>query len=129
MIGKRLFYGNYFKVTTTAAYSVLSFSTFFTKSIFTTGAFLPQRFPASSTTTTSHNMATFSSNESPLSASSSSCPKSTLTVAQIPCLDDNYGYLIHDPQSGHTAAVDTPDADVYEEELKSRGWTLTHIFK
>lgn len=53
----------------------------------------------------------------------------SLTVAQIPCLDDNYGYLIHDPETGHTAAVDTPDASAYEKELKDRGWKLSHIFK
>lgn len=53
---------------------------------------------------------------------------SSLTVAQVPCLDDNYGYLIHDPETGHTAAVDTPDASAYEKELKSRGWKLSHIF-
>lgn len=51
-----------------------------------------------------------------------------MTVAQVPCLDDNYGYLIHDPETGHTAAVDTPDAAAYEKELKSRGWKLSHIF-
>ncbi len=67
-------------------------------------------------------MSTFSTN-------SISSPTTKLTVAQIPCLDDNYGYLIHDPQTGHTAAVDTPDANAYETELKNRGWKLTHIFK
>lgn len=48
-------------------------------------------------------------------------------VAQIPCLSDNYGYLIHDPETGHTAAVDTPCATSYQHELTKRGWTLTHI--
>ena len=51
-----------------------------------------------------------------------------LTVAQFPCLNDNYGYLIHCPETGATAAVDTPEAAAYEKELQSRGWTLTHIF-
>eukprot|EP01083_Nonionella_stella_P030308 83120_1 len=51
----------------------------------------------------------------------------TLEVAQFPCLDDNYGYLIHDPKTGDTAAVDTPDATAYNQELKKRGWKLTHI--
>lgn len=53
---------------------------------------------------------------------------STFEVAQFPCLDDNYGYLIHDPATGDTAAIDTPDADTYREELIKRGWKLTHIF-
>lgn len=50
-----------------------------------------------------------------------------LEVAQFPCLDDNYGYLIHDPETGDTAAIDTPDAKAYQNELDKRGWTLSHI--
>ena len=53
--------------------------------------------------------------------------KSDVIVVQLPCLDDNYGYIIHDPATGDTGVVDTPDAKRYEEELKRRGWTLTHI--
>ena len=49
------------------------------------------------------------------------------TVVQLPCLSDNYGYLIHDEKTGQTAAVDTPEASVYENELEKRGWALTHI--
>jgi hydroxyacylglutathione hydrolase len=60
-------------------------------------------------------------------ASSSDTCASTLSVVQIPCLDDNYGYLIHDEASGMTAAIDTPDAKPYQDELKKRGWKLTHI--
>jgi len=52
----------------------------------------------------------------------------SLEVAIIPCLSDNYGYLIHDAAQGLTAAVDTPEADPYMRELEKRGWTLTHIF-
>lgn len=51
----------------------------------------------------------------------------SLEVAQIPCLSDNYGYLIHDPKTGQTAAVDTPSAAAYARELANRGWKLTHI--
>ncbi len=53
---------------------------------------------------------------------------STFEVAQFPSLDDNYGYLIHDKETGETAAVDTPDGKAYQDELKARGWNLTHIF-
>ncbi len=49
------------------------------------------------------------------------------SVAQFPCLSDNYGYLLHDPVSGQTAAVDTPCGDTYGKELDRRGWKLTHI--
>lgn len=37
-------------------------------------------------------------------------------------------YLIHDPRTGQTAAVDTPCATAYKKELERRGWTLSHIF-
>lgn len=52
---------------------------------------------------------------------------STFTVAQFSCLGDNYGYLIHDPETGQTAAIDTPCDKTYKEELEKRGWKLTHI--
>lgn len=61
------------------------------------------------------------------SSSSTSCA-SIFTVAQFPCLSDNYGYLIHDESTGETAAIDTPDAATYQQELDKRGWKLTHIF-
>lgn len=54
--------------------------------------------------------------------------KSKLVVAQFQCLDDNYGYLIHDEATGETAAVDTPCASTYTKELEKRNWKLTHIF-
>jgi len=60
-------------------------------------------------------------------SSSATCP-STFTVAQFPCLSDNYGYLIHDEKTGQTAAIDTPCARTYQQELDKRGWHLTHIF-
>lgn len=51
----------------------------------------------------------------------------SLTVHQFPCLDDNYGYLVHVDGTGVTAAIDTPDADAIAAELDRKGWTLTHI--
>ena len=51
----------------------------------------------------------------------------SLEIHQFPCLSDNYGYLIHEPKSGATAAIDTPDAKAIEKALKEKGWTLTHI--
>jgi hydroxyacylglutathione hydrolase len=50
-----------------------------------------------------------------------------LQIHQIPCLQDNYGYLIHDPDSGLTATIDTPDAGAIERALKERGWQLDYI--
>jgi len=51
-----------------------------------------------------------------------------LTIHQFPCLSDNYGYLAHDPESGETAAIDTPDADKYLAEAEAQGWKITAIW-
>lgn len=51
-----------------------------------------------------------------------------LEVHQFPCLSDNYGLLLHDPASGETAAIDTPDADAYLREAAARGWQITQIW-
>jgi hydroxyacylglutathione hydrolase len=59
---------------------------------------------------------------------SNSNNKKMYTVAQFPCLNDNYGYLLHDEETGNTAAIDTPCAKTYQQELDKRGWKLTHIF-
>jgi hydroxyacylglutathione hydrolase len=51
-----------------------------------------------------------------------------LQVHQFPCLSDNYGYLLHDPASGETACIDTPDAEAYLREAAGKGWTITQIW-
>eukprot|EP00560_Eucampia_antarctica_P000515 CAMPEP_0197834578 /NCGR_PEP_ID=MMETSP1437-20131217/22926_1 /TAXON_ID=49252 ORGANISM="Eucampia antarctica, Strain CCMP1452" /NCGR_SAMPLE_ID=MMETSP1437 /ASSEMBLY_ACC=CAM_ASM_001096 /LENGTH=272 /DNA_ID=CAMNT_0043439381 /DNA_START=270 /DNA_END=1088 /DNA_ORIENTATION=- len=56
-----------------------------------------------------------------------SSPSSMVEVVQVPCLEDNYGYLIHDKATGATAVVDTPEAGPYKRELAQRGWKLSHI--
>src|SRR5512146_2243614 len=43
------------------------------------------------------------------------------------CRSDNYGVLLHDPQSGTTAAIDAPEAAPIEAALKASGWKLTDI--
>ena len=50
-----------------------------------------------------------------------------LEVHQIPCLADNYGYLIHDADAGVTASIDTPEVAPINAALKEKGWKLTHI--
>ncbi|MBK1635163.1 hydroxyacylglutathione hydrolase [Rhodovulum adriaticum] len=50
-----------------------------------------------------------------------------LEIVVVPCLSDNYAYLVHDPVAGATAVVDTPDAAPIQAELKARGWKLTDI--
>ena len=50
-----------------------------------------------------------------------------LEVHQFPCLDDNFGVLIHDKHDGATASIDAPEADAVANALKKTGWTLSHI--
>src|ERR1700685_4055399 len=45
----------------------------------------------------------------------------------FPCLSDNYGVLIHDPERGATASIDAPEAAPVEAALKKTGWRLTDI--
>jgi hydroxyacylglutathione hydrolase len=51
-----------------------------------------------------------------------------LEIHQFPCLSDNYGFLIHDPASGETAAIDTPDAAEYLRQAAAKGWTISQIW-
>ena len=51
-----------------------------------------------------------------------------LQVHQFPCLSDNYGFLVHDPDSGETVCIDTPEADVILREAEAKGWQITQIW-
>ena len=51
-----------------------------------------------------------------------------IEVHQFPCLNDNYGFLIHDNESGETVAIDTPDAEKYLTEADSREWKISSIW-
>lgn len=50
-----------------------------------------------------------------------------LDLVTIPCLKDNYAYLIHDATSGATAVVDVPEAGPILAALQARGWRLSDI--
>lgn len=50
-----------------------------------------------------------------------------LDLVTIPCLSDNYAFLIHDPASGETAVIDVPDAAPILNALHQRGWALSQI--
>lgn len=50
-----------------------------------------------------------------------------LEIHQFPCLNDNYGVLIHDADKNVTATIDTPEVAPIEAALAEKGWTLTHI--
>lgn len=48
-------------------------------------------------------------------------------VHQFLCLTDNYGVLLHDPETRRTAAIDAPEAKPILEALKATGWELTDV--
>ena len=50
-----------------------------------------------------------------------------LELLTIPCLSDNYAFLVHDPATGATALVDVPEAAPIAKALANKGWTLSHI--
>ncbi|MFY9238708.1 MAG: hydroxyacylglutathione hydrolase [Roseovarius sp.] len=51
----------------------------------------------------------------------------TLDLVTIPCLADNYAYLVHDAATGDTLAVDVPEAGPIMAILADKRWTLTHV--
>ncbi len=51
----------------------------------------------------------------------------TTEVYQFLCLKDNYGVLVHDGDTGATAAIDAPDADAVVSAAKTKGWTITDL--
>lgn len=51
----------------------------------------------------------------------------TAQIRLFRCLSDNFGVLLHDSETGATAAIDAPEAAPVEEALKATGWTLTDI--
>ncbi|MEP1496582.1 hydroxyacylglutathione hydrolase, partial [Pseudophaeobacter sp.] len=50
-----------------------------------------------------------------------------LEIITLPCLSDNYAYLLHDAKSGQTALVDAPEAAAVKSALSTRGWGLDAI--
>ena len=50
-----------------------------------------------------------------------------LEIELVPCLKDNYAYLVHDAQARLTAVVDPSEPEPVREALTRRGWSLTHI--
>jgi hydroxyacylglutathione hydrolase len=50
-----------------------------------------------------------------------------LDIRIVPCLRDNYAYLLRDPASGATGIVDPSEAAPVMKALKDTGWRLTHI--
>ena len=50
-----------------------------------------------------------------------------LELITVPCLEDNYAFLLHNSDSEETLLVDAPEAAPIQEALDARGWTLTDI--
>ena len=50
-----------------------------------------------------------------------------LQVHMFGALSDNYCYLIHDPVTGKTGVIDTPEVAPIEKALAETGWTLDFI--
>src|SRR5690606_24950881 len=48
-------------------------------------------------------------------------------LVTVPCLADNYAYLIHDAETGQTAVVDVPEPGPILAALEAHQWRLTHI--
>lgn len=49
-------------------------------------------------------------------------------IACVPVLNDNYVWLVHDPESRETVAVDPAVAEPVLEEADRRGWAITQIW-
>jgi hydroxyacylglutathione hydrolase len=50
-----------------------------------------------------------------------------LEIVAVPVLSDNYVWLLHDSDSGETAAVDPSVAEPVLGAAAARGWRLTHV--
>ncbi|MEQ9198679.1 MAG: MBL fold metallo-hydrolase, partial [Rhodospirillales bacterium] len=50
-----------------------------------------------------------------------------LEIEQIPVLDDNYVYLVREPDSGLCAVVDPAVSEPVLRRADELGWTITHI--
>ena len=53
---------------------------------------------------------------------------STLEVARVPILSDNYVWLLHDPASADTVVIDPGEAAPVLAALDQRGWRATAIW-
>jgi hydroxyacylglutathione hydrolase len=51
-----------------------------------------------------------------------------LDIVLLPCLTDNYCVLLHEPETGETAAIDAPNGPAIKAGLAERGWRLNHLF-
>lgn len=50
-----------------------------------------------------------------------------IEIRQFPCLQDNYGFLVRDRETGTVATIDTPDPAAIDSALDKEGWRLDMI--
>lgn len=53
---------------------------------------------------------------------------SALEIARIPALSDNYIWLVHEPDSGETVAIDPAEAEPVLAAAAARGWRISQIW-
>jgi hydroxyacylglutathione hydrolase len=51
-----------------------------------------------------------------------------LEIVRVPVLSDNYAWLVHDPVSGETVAVDPGEAAPVQAAAAARGWTIDQVW-
>ena len=51
-----------------------------------------------------------------------------LQIECFPCRSDNFGVLLHDPETLLTASIDAPEEHAIVAAAERRGWKLSHIF-
>ncbi|XP_039066850.1 hydroxyacylglutathione hydrolase 1, mitochondrial-like isoform X2 [Hibiscus syriacus] len=52
---------------------------------------------------------------------------SSLQIELVPCLGDNYAYLLHDVDTGTVGVVDPSEAAPIIDALSPKNWNLTYI--
>jgi hydroxyacylglutathione hydrolase len=52
----------------------------------------------------------------------------TLEIVPVPVLNDNYVWLVHDPDSGETVAVDPSVAEPVLAAAAARGWRISQVW-
>lgn len=60
-------------------------------------------------------------------AMSTSLPRGGSSISIIPCLDDNYSYLVHNEKEGIVAVVDPSESGPVERRIKDLGLGLDYI--
>ncbi len=79
------------------------------------------RYPCNQPTPAPHLATAFESSAMPLDAM-------PLDIVRVPVLSDNYAWLIHDPDSGKTVALDPGEADPVIAAATARGWRIDQVW-